>query len=121
MMRLKHLLAALLIGAFSFQAVADSGMWLPLTISQNLSQMRKAGLKLSAEDIYSINKVCLKDAVVGLTTENNDFDPFCTASFISDKGLLVTNYHPMIKYIEILSNKEKDFLKFSRQTFVQYT
>ena len=112
MMRLKHLIVALLIGAFSFHAVADSGMWLPLTISQNLSQMRKAGLKLSTEDIYSINKVCLKDAVVGLTTENNDFDPFCTASFISDKGLLVTNYHPMIRYIEILSNKEKDFLKF---------
>jgi hypothetical protein len=111
-MRIRNLIFALLISSLSFYAVADSGMWLPLTISQNLSQMRKAGLKLSADDIYSINKVCLKDAVVGLTTENNDFDPFCTASYISDKGLLVTNYHPMIKYIEMLSKKENDFLKF---------
>ena len=111
-MKLRNIISVLFLSIFSLSALADSGMWLPLTISQNLSQMRKAGLKLSAEDIYSINKTCLKDAVVGLTTENNDFDPFCTASFISEKGLLLTNYHPMIRYIEQFSKKENDFLKF---------
>lgn len=91
---------------------ADQGMWLPMEIHKNISQLRKAGLKLSAEDIYSINKACLKDAVIGLTTTDYSFDSFCSASFISDQGLVVTNYHPMIRYLEMLSNKDRDFLKF---------
>lgn len=109
---IRNIVIAFLFCMFSFQAKADAGMWLPLNISQNISQMRKAGMKLTAEDIYSINKVCLKDAVVGLTTEDADFDSFCTASFISDNGLLVTNYHPVIRYLEMFSKKENDFLKF---------
>ncbi len=92
--------------------MADSGMWVPLNITQNIKQMQKAGLKLSAKDIYDINKTCLKDAVLGLTNEDMPFDSFCSASFISDSGLVVTNYHPMIRYIELFSKKENDFLKF---------
>jgi hypothetical protein len=83
-----------------------------MNITQNIKEMKKAGLKLSAEDIYSINKVCLKDAVVGLTTEDNDFESFASASFISGKGLVATNYHPMIRYLEAISNTGRDFLKF---------
>ena len=101
-----------IIFLFSGQVKADEGMWLPLNISQNIKQMKKAGLKLSADDIYSINKVCLKDAVLGLSTEDNAFDSFASASFISDRGLVVTNYHPIIRYLEALSNANRDFLKF---------
>lgn len=111
-MKIRNIILAILICTFSIQAKADGGMWLPLNISQNIAQMRKAGLKLSAEDIYSINKACLKDAVVGLTTTDTDFDSFCTASFISDNGLILTNYHPILRYLEMFSKKGNDFLKF---------
>ena len=112
MMKVKLFIALLLITVVSNEMKADAGMWVPLNITQNIKEMKKAGLKLSAEDIYSINKVCLKDAVVGLTTEDNDFDSFASASFISDKGLVVTNYHPMIRYLEAISKADRDFLKF---------
>lgn len=97
---------------FTLQVKADEGMWLTSSISKNLKEMKKAGLKLKAEDIYSINKACLKDAVLGLSTEDNSFDSFASASFISDKGLIVTNYHPVIRYLESFSNADRDFLKY---------
>jgi len=111
-MKVKLFIATLLISIVSNHLKADAGLWVPLNISQNIKEMKAAGLKLSAEDIYSINKVCLKDAVVGLTTEDNDFDSFASASFISDKGLVITNYHPMIRYLEAISKADRDFLKF---------
>lgn len=111
---MKHKLVGLVL-VLCFSAVqlrADEGMWLTSTIEQNIKQMKKAGLKLSAEDIYSINKTCLKDAVVGLTTEDYPFDSFCTGSFVSNKGLILTNYHPIIRYLESFSRADRDFLKF---------
>jgi len=111
-MKLKTKLAFFLIAACTFQTRADEGMWLTSTIDQNITQMKKAGLKLAAEDIYSINKACLKDAVVGLTTEDFPFDSFCTGSFVSKNGLILTNYHPIIRYLESFSRADRDFLKF---------
>ncbi|PIY31715.1 MAG: hypothetical protein COZ08_08350, partial [Bacteroidetes bacterium CG_4_10_14_3_um_filter_42_6] len=43
---------------------ADEGMWIPLLINKNMAEIQKLGLKLSAEDIYSINHSSLKDAVI---------------------------------------------------------
>ena len=57
---MKKLFAVLLILilSFGFKAKADEGMWLlPLIEKLNLGKMTELGLKLSAEDIYSINKV----------------------------------------------------------------
>ena len=43
----------------------DEGMWLPMLLKQlNESDMQKKGLKLSADDIYSVNQSSLKDAIV---------------------------------------------------------
>ena len=66
--------------------LADEGMWLPSLIESRIIDMQAKGLKLSAEDIYSINQACLKDAIV-------QFGGGCTAELISDKGLLLTNHH----------------------------
>ena len=111
---LKHkiIITLLLIVSLAIQSRAEEGMWLTSNIEQKIKLMKKAGLKLSAEDIYSINKTCLKDAIVGLTTEDYPFDSFCTGSFVSDKGLILTNYHPIIRYLESFSSKKNDFLKF---------
>ena len=54
-------------------AMADEGMWLPSLISHRIRDMRAKGFRLTADDIYSINKASMKDAVVL-------FDGGCTAS-----------------------------------------
>lgn len=95
------------------QLIADEGMWLPLLLkNQKFSQMRKMGLKLSAEEIYSINQACLKDAVIGLMGEGANLRSYGTASFVSDSGLIITNYHVVMSYIERFSTPENDFLKY---------
>ena len=60
----RTLLLALLTVAVGATAVADKGMWLPSLISSRIKDMRSKGFRLTAEDIYSINKASLKDAVV---------------------------------------------------------
>jgi hypothetical protein len=55
----------ILLFSIGFRAKADEGMWLlPLIEKLNMGKMTQMGLKLSSEDIYSLNKACLKDAIV---------------------------------------------------------
>ena len=65
----------------------DEGMWLPSLIGKNEAQMKKQGFKLTAKDIYDINKASLKDAIVMLG------GGFCTGEIVSNKGLIFTNHH----------------------------
>jgi hypothetical protein len=85
-----RLLKLFLFSAFLFVrtiAAADEGMWLPLLLAKlNEKEMRSMGLKLKAEDIYSISKGSLKDAIVS-------FGGFCTGEVISNEGLVLTNHH----------------------------
>ncbi|MEE0863696.1 MAG: S46 family peptidase [Alistipes sp.] len=99
------LLIALLLSATTFSAVADKGMWLPSLISSRIKDMKSKGFKLSAEDIYSINKASLKDAVVL-------FDGGCTGEIVSEKGLLLTNHHCGYDAIQALSTVEHDYLTY---------
>ncbi|HPT12417.1 MAG TPA: S46 family peptidase, partial [Bacteroidales bacterium] len=64
-MRKSFIVLLTLLSVMSVKVKADEGMWLlPLIDRLNVGTMTEMGLKLSAEDIYSINKACLKDAVV---------------------------------------------------------
>lgn len=99
------LLAAILLVLFGAQTLrADEGMWLPALISQRIGDMQKKGLKLSAEDIYSVNKASLKDAVML-------FGGGCTGELVSAQGLLFTNHHCGYSYIQRHSSVEHDYLK----------
>lgn len=82
---------------------ADEGMWLPSLIGSRIKDMRQKGFKLSAEDIYSINKASLKDAVVL-------FGGGCTGEYLSSEGLLLTNHHCGYGSIQKLSSVEHDYL-----------
>ncbi len=94
---------AILFGAMP--AKADEGMWLlPLLEKLNIKKMQEMGLKLTAEDIYSINNSSLKDAIV-------HFGGGCTGEIVSDKGLLFTNHHCGYGAIQKLSSVEHDYLK----------
>ena len=83
---------------------ADEGMWLPSLISQRIKEMQKNGFKLTAEDVYSINKACLKDAIV-------QFGSGCTGELISGDGLLLTNHHCGFSQIQSHSSVEHDYLR----------
>ena len=60
----KTFLLTVFLAVALFPLKADEGMWLPALISQRITDMQAKGLKLSAEDIYSVNQASLKDAVV---------------------------------------------------------
>ena len=102
---MKKLIIGLVLFAFTFgnSARADEGMWLPFLLGRNYEDMKKHGLRLSQEQIYSINKSSLKDAVIS-------FGGFCTGEVISDKGLVLTNHHCGYDAIAGASTPEKNYL-----------
>ena len=96
----------LLLLLFVVQTQAQQGgMWIPsLLKGMNETEMKNLGMKISAEDIYSVNHSSLKDAVP-------QFDGGCTAEMISDKGLLLTNHHCGFDAIQNHSTVEHDYLR----------
>lgn len=84
--------------------LADEGMWIPSLIGQQkLDDMRKKGLKLTAEELYSVNHASLKDAIVL-------FGRGCTGAIVSGEGLLLTNHHCGFGSIQRQSSIEHDYL-----------
>ena len=101
---MKRFLAFVAALAISASAFADEGMWLlPLLKQLNGKDLKAAGCKLSPEEIYSINKTSLKDAIV-------HFGGGCTGEMISQQGLLVTNHHCGYSSIQGLSDDEHNYL-----------
>ncbi|MGB4654481.1 MAG: S46 family peptidase [Bacteroidales bacterium] len=93
-----------LIFIINITAKADEGMWLPILLKQlNEKEMKSMGMRISAEDIYSINKSSLKDAIV-------IFGGGCTGEVVSDKGLIFTNHHCGYGNIQKHSTLENDYL-----------
>ena len=100
---MKHLKLLLLLFVVQLQA-QQGGMWIPsLLKGMNENEMKTLGMKLTAEQIYSVNKSSLKDAVP-------QFDGGCTAEVISDKGLILTNHHCGYDNIQSHSTVEHDYL-----------
>ena len=97
-------LRLLLLFLFVQAQAQQGGMWIPsLLKGMNETEMKNLGMKISAEDIYSVNKSSLKDAVP-------HFDGGCTAEMISNKGLLLTNHHCGYDNIQSHSTVEHDYL-----------
>ena len=101
---MKKLFLFVCLTSLAFSSLrADEGMWLPSLISQRIDDMRKNGFKLTAEDVYSINKACLKDAIV-------HFGGGCTGELVSGDGLMLTNHHCGYGQIQAHSSVEHDYL-----------
>ncbi|MBQ7984092.1 MAG: S46 family peptidase [Bacteroidales bacterium] len=101
----------LLAGVMAFAAPGpkpvtppDEGMWLPMFFKQlNYTDMKALGLKLTADDLYSINHSSLKDAIVQMGN-------FCTGEIVSPNGLMFTNHHCGYDAIATSSTVEHDYL-----------
>ena len=103
---MRKLFATLLMAVlFTPQLMADEGMWLlQLMRQQNLEdQMRKQGLQMSVDGIYSPDAPSLKDAI-GI------FGGGCTGEVISPNGLVITNHHCGFSFIQQLSTVEHNYL-----------
>lgn len=96
----------LLLLLFVIQTQAQQGgMWIPsLLKGMNETEMKNLGMKISAEEIYSVNNSSMKDAVP-------QFNGGCTAEVISDKGLILTNHHCGFDVIQNHSTVEHDYLQ----------
>src|SRR6187551_1821549 len=103
---MKRLLLTLLFSiTFLLRSLADEGMWLPLLLGQQVyNDMVKRGLKLSKEQLYSINKPSLKDAIV-------IFGSGCTGEVVSAEGLVFTNHHCGYDAITSASTLEHNYLR----------
>lgn len=101
----KQAIAFILLFTFLFSGSlrADEGMWLPFLLGRNYDDMKKQGLNLTQEEIYSINNSSIKDAIVS-------FGGFCTAEVISKQGLLLTNHHCGYDAIADVSSEENNYL-----------
>ena len=104
----KNLMFLLLCALVLFLSFAgrnmDEGMWLLNTIGTlPVAEMKKHGLELTPEQIYSPNGPSLKDAIVLLGGG--------TSSFVSAEGLMVTNHHVAFGGIQSLSSLKTDYLK----------
>lgn len=82
---------------------AGEGMWIPILLQYNEKEMQEMGMKITADDIYSINQSSLKDAIVL-------FGGGCTGEIVSDQGLLLTNHHCGYGHIQRHSSVEHDYL-----------
>lgn len=103
MNRIKSGFLALIVSFSALYTRADEGMWLPFLIGRNYEDMKKHGLNLTAEEIYSINNSSIKDAIIS-------FNGYCTGEVISKNGLILTNHHCGYEAIAEASSSEKNYL-----------
>ena len=86
------------------RSMADEGMWLPLLLGEQVyNDMVKKGLKLTKEQLYSINKASIKDAII-------IFGRGCTGELVSNDGLIFTNHHCGYDAIASSSSIEHNYL-----------
>ena len=83
---------------------AHEGMWLPHLLKAIEGNMQEMGMKMTAEQIYSVNHSSLKDAVL-------QFGGGCTASIISSTGLVLTNHHCGYGQVQSHSSVENNLLR----------
>ena len=101
---MKKFIYSFVLSFFTFFTFAEEGMLIPSLIAAFQSDMKAKGMKLTAEQIYSINNSSLKDAII-------HFGGGCTAEIISNQGLILTNHHCGYYQIQQHSSLENDYLK----------
>jgi len=94
--------AAMTLVLSTNSAKADEGMWQPNQLPTIAKQLTKAGLKLNPNDLTDLTGFPM-GAIVSLGG--------CTASFVSDKGLVASNHHCVYGSVQYNSTAENNLLK----------
>ncbi len=102
---MKKIASSLIVATLSLAAstaFADEGMWQPNQLPTIAKQLTKAGLKLNPNDLTDLTGFPM-GAIVSLGG--------CTASFVSDQGLVATNHHCVYGSVQYNSTAENNLLK----------
>ena len=99
----KAILASAMIALITLPSVnAVEGMFTPEQLPEIQKQLRQAGLKISTKDMTDLTGFPM-GAVISLGG--------CSASFVSDKGLVITNHHCARGSIQFNSTEENNYLE----------
>ena len=102
---MKKVISVVLLVLMTLRAHADEGMWLPMLLGEQVyKEMLKKGLKLKAEQLYSMNQASIKDAII-------IFGGGCTGEIVSAQGLIFTNHHCGYGAIAAASSLENNYLR----------
>ncbi len=102
---MRKLLLILSLSVATVRSFADEGMWLPTLLGEQVyNEMVKKGLKLTKEQLYSLNKPSIKDGIIL-------FSGFCTGTIVSPEGLFFTNHHCGYESIAAASSMQNNYLK----------
>lgn len=99
-MRRVSLAAGLLLA--SLAAHADEGMWMPSQLPDLAPELKGLGLETPPAELADLTSHPM-NAIIGLG--------FCSASFVSPKGLAVTNHHCAYSAIQYNSTEDNDLLE----------
>ncbi|WP_192021599.1 S46 family peptidase [Shewanella sp. WPAGA9] len=94
------LVAALVLS--SGLAQADEGQWQPYQMPSIADKLAQRGIEIPAKQLADLTQYPM-NAVVGLG--------YCTASFVSPQGLVVTNHHCAYRAIQYNSKTEHNYLE----------
>lgn len=104
---MKKIILFFILSSFILKPVAkaDEGMWLPMLLGEQVyADMKKRGLKITKEQLYSMNQACIKDAII-------IFGGGCTGEIVSKEGLIFTNHHCGYDAIAKASSVEHNYLR----------
>ncbi len=88
---------------FHFLVIADEGMWEPYQMKSMQKELRASGFEGEVSNVSDLFKHPMS-AIVSLGG--------CSAAFVSNKGLIATNYHCIERsYLQFNSNAETDLFK----------
>ncbi|WMN58952.1 S46 family peptidase [Pseudoalteromonas xiamenensis] len=100
---MKYTLIGLALAAvFSQHVLADEGQWQPHQLPQLQKQLTEKGIEISGEQLADLNQYPM-NAIVSLG--------YCSASFVSPKGLVVTNHHCAYGMIQNNSTKDDNLIE----------
>lgn len=102
MSRCAALVATLLLGAVSTSSSADEGQWQPYQMAQLQNQLTAKGIQIPANQLADLNAYPM-NAIVSLG--------YCSASFVSPNGLVITNHHCGYGAIQQNSTAERNLIE----------
>lgn len=99
---MKVLFFALLFSFAAATTLADEGMWQPHQLKDLRQQLKAKGLKLDPRKMQDLNQFPM-NAIISLGG--------CTASFVSQQGLVLTNHHCAYGSIQFNSTANNNLLR----------